>query len=107
MLSIPSNQPSSIVSTRLTAFYTKFFRPFSLLHSVKKQNYKLKLAKKWKIHKLFYILLLEQNIIKKERVEKIPKLDANNDNCKKYKMETIWDSIVYVNNLELDHLLGF
>ena len=52
------------------------------------------------------MLLLEQNTTKKEQVEKIPELDANNDNSKKYKVETIWDSAVYINKLKSYHLPG-
>ena len=38
---------------------TKFFRPFRVLHSVKKQAYKLELFKMWRIHNVFYVSLLE------------------------------------------------
>ena len=37
----------------------KFFGPFRVLHLVGKQAYKLKLPKKWRIHNVFYVLLLE------------------------------------------------
>ena len=49
------------------------------------------------------MLLLEQNTIKKERVKKIPEFNAN-DNNKKYKIEAIWDSMVYTMKLESGHL---
>ena len=39
--------------------------------------------------------LLEQDITRKERVEKVPKLDAG-DNSKEYKLEAIQDSTIYV-----------
>ena len=39
-----------------------------MLHSVGKQAYKLKLPKKWKIHNVFHIFLLKQDITKKEQV---------------------------------------
>ena len=48
--------------------------------------------------------LLEQNITKKERVEKVPELDAS-DNSKEYEVEAIWDSAVYTRKLE-GHLSG-
>ncbi len=37
----------------------KFFGPFRVLHSVRKQAYKLELPKKWKIHVIFHVSLLE------------------------------------------------
>ena len=84
----------------------KFFRPFHVLNPVGKQAYKFKLTKKWRIHNMFHMSLLEQNITKRERVEKMPELDASNNHNKEYKMETIWDSAVYANKLELGHLPG-
>ncbi len=38
---------------------SKFFGPFQVLHIVRKQAYKLDLSTKWKIHNVFYMLLLE------------------------------------------------
>ncbi len=38
---------------------SKFFGPFWVLHTVGKQAYNLELPTKWKIHIIFYILLLE------------------------------------------------
>ena len=72
-----------------------------------KQTYKLKLPKKWKVHNMFYVSLLEQNITKKRKVsEKVAKLDTGNKNSKEYKMETIWDSVVYAREAK-GHLSGF
>ena len=42
---------------------------------------------------------------KKERVEKVPELDAG-DNNKEYKVEAICDSAVYTMKLESGHLPG-
>ena len=39
----------------------KFFGLFQVLYPVGKQGYKLKLLKKWKIHDVFHMSLLEQN----------------------------------------------
>ena len=39
----------------------KFFGPFRILHPVGKQAYKLKLPKKWKIHDIFHMSLLERD----------------------------------------------
>ena len=47
--------------------------------------------------------LLEQDSTKKERVKKVPELDAGNKS-KKYKVEAIWDSAVYAEELESGHL---
>ena len=74
-----------------------------MLHLVKKQAYKLGLSKKWRIYDVFYVSLLDQDNIKKERVENIPKLNTG-DNNKEYKIETIWDSAIYIMKLELSQL---
>ena len=66
----------------------KFFGPFWVLHPVGKQAYKLELLKKWKIHNVFHVSLLEQDITRKKRVEKVPKLDAGDDS-EEYKVKTI------------------
>ena len=85
----------------------KFFRPFQVLHPVGKQAYKFKLPKKWRVHNVFHVSLLEQNITKKGRVsEKVPELDAGNEYSKEYKVEAIWDSAVYANKSESGHLPG-
>ena len=44
----------------------KFFGLFQVLHLVGKQVYKLKLPKKWRIHDIFHVFFLGQNITKKE-----------------------------------------
>ena len=46
----------------------KFLGPFRVLHPVGKQAYKLELPKKWRIHNVFHVSLLEQNITKKGQV---------------------------------------
>ena len=74
-----------------------------MLHLVGKQAYKLELPKKWRIHNVFHVSLLEQNKTRKERVKKVPKLDAG-DNNKEYEVETIWDNAVYAIKLESGHL---
>ena len=69
----------------------KFFGPFRMLHLVGKQAYKLELPKKWRIHDVFFMSLLEQNTTKKGRVDdaNAAKLDAGNDKSGKYKVEAI------------------
>ena len=66
----------------------KFFGPFRVLHPVGKQTYKLKLPKKWKIHDVFHMSLLEQNTTKKGRVDENVELDAGDENGE-YEMEAI------------------
>ena len=62
------------------------------------------------IHKVFYILLLEQDITKKRQIDKnATELDAGNDS-KKYKIEAIYKSAIYARKsaghlLELYHLV--
>ena len=38
---------------------SKLFRPFKVFYIIEKQAYKLELPTKWKIHDIFYMLLLE------------------------------------------------
>ena len=67
----------------------------------------LKLPKKWRIHDVFHVLLLEQDTIRKGQVSKeVQELDAGNKDSKEYEVETIWDSVIYTNKLESGHLLG-
>ena len=69
----------------------KFFKPFQVLHPVWKQAYKLELPKKWKIHDVFHMSLLEQDTTRKGRVNRENKeeLDAGNNDSGKYKVEVI------------------
>ena len=68
-----------------------------MLHPVGKQAYKLELPKKWKIHDVFHVLLLEQDTMKKGQV-KDTQLDfefkAGDD--KEYEVDSIRNSTVYV-----------
>ena len=53
------------------------------------------------------MLLLEQNITRKGRVDKVIRqieFDAEDNNGKEYKMVAIWKSTVYAKELELGHL---
>ena len=61
-----------------------------MLHLVGKQAYKLELPKKWGIHDVFYVSLLEQDITKKEQVNDMQldfKFEAGNN--KDYKVNGI------------------
>ena len=82
----------------------KFFRLFQIFYPVRKQAYKLELFKKWKIHKVFYLLFLKQNIIKKKQVDiNAIELVASNDK-KKYKVKAICNNAIYIRE-SVDYLL--
>ena len=85
----------------------KFFRLFQVLHLVGKQAYKLELSKKWKIHDVFHMSLLEQDTTKKGQVDEnkteLAELDAGEDSGE-YEVEAIWDSAVYAKESESNHL---
>ena len=69
---------------------TNFFPLFQVLHLVKKQAWKLKLLKKWRIHDVFYMLLLEQDITRKGQAnENITRLKFEAGNSKEYEVEAI------------------
>ena len=72
----------------------KFLGPFRVLHSVGKQAYKLKLPKKWRIHDVFHISLLEQDTTKKGRVNDM-QLEFRAGDNKEYEVNSIRDSAVY------------
>ena len=84
---------------------TKFLGPFWVLHPVGKQVYKLELSKKWRIHDVFYMSLLEQDTTRKKCVheENAKELNAG-DNSGEYKVEAIRDSVVYTRESKSDHL---
>ena len=85
----------------------KFFGPFRVLHPIGKQAYKLELPKKWRIHDVFHVSLLEQDTTRKGRVheENAEELDAG-DNSGEYEVEAIWDSAVYARESKSGHLPG-
>ena len=87
----------------------KFFGLFRALHLVSSQSYKLKLPKRWRIHDVFHLSLLEQDTKKKgwadeNKAEQL-KFEVGGDN-KKYEVEGICDSAVYAGESEVGHLLG-
>ena len=65
----------------------KFFGPFRVLHPVGKQAYKLELPKKWRIHDVFHVSLLEQDTTRKGREFSMPEFEPGDD--KEYKVEAI------------------
>ena len=85
----------------------KFFGPFQVLYSVRKQEYKLELPKKWGIHNVFHVSLLEQDTTKKGRMDKNAiELDAGNNDSGEYKVEAIRNSAVYAKESKSGHLPG-
>ena len=70
----------------------------------------LKLSRKWKVHDVFYVSLLEQDITRKRRVDKkISQIifDVDDNDSGKYKVEAIWDSVVYAREFKSGHPSGF
>ena len=87
----------------------KFFGPFQVLHLVGSQAYKLELPKRWRIHDVFRISLLKQNITRKgwvdEKTAEQLEFEAGGNN-EKYEVETICNSAFYVRESEAGHLPG-
>ena len=86
----------------------KFFDPFRVLHQVRKQAYKLEYPKKWRIHDIFHVLLLEQDTIKKGRVDKATsqiEFEGKGEG-EEYEVEAICDSAAYARELDSSHLPG-
>ena len=75
-----------------------------MLYPVGKQAYKLELPKKWKIHNVFHLSLPEQNTTKKGQVNDM-QLEFKADEDKKYEVNDIWNSTVYIRE-SVGQLLG-
>ena len=73
---------------------------------MKKQAYKLKLPKKWRIHDVFHVSFLKQNTNKKGQVDKNVTEFETGSNDEEYKMEGIWDNAVYAKKSATGHLLS-
>ena len=87
----------------------KFFGPFRVLHPVGKQAYKLELPRKWRIHDVFHVSLLEQDTTRKVRMDEEVRqieFDAGDYENGKYEVEAIRDSAIYARESKLGHLLG-
>ena len=88
----------------------KFFGSFRVLHIIGKQAYKLEFPRKWRIHNIFHVLLLEQDTTKKGQIDKEVRqmeFDTGDNKSGKYEVEASWDSTVYVKESESDHLPAF
>ena len=87
----------------------KFFGPFRVLHPVGSQAYKLELPKRWRIHDVFHVSLLEQDTTRKGRVDEKTaeqlEFEAGGDN-EEYEVEGICDSAVYARESETGYLPG-
>ena len=97
-----------IKTKRKRKLEAKFFGPFRVLHPIGKQAYKLELPKKWRIHDVFHVSLLEQDTTRKGRVheDNLEELDAGDNDSGEYEVEAIRDSAVYARESELGHLPG-
>ena len=60
-----------------------------MFHPVGKHAYKLELPKKWRIHDVFHVSVLKQDIKRKKRIneENVEDLDAGNK--REYEVEAI------------------
>ena len=78
-----------------------------MLHPVGKQAYKLEYLRKWKIHDVFHVSLLEQNTTGKGRVDEEVrqiKFNAGDNDSVEYKVEIIQDNAVYARESKSGHL---
>ena len=85
----------------------KFFGLFRVLYPVRKQAYKLELPRKWRIHDVFHVSLLEKDTTRKRRVDEEVKqieFDKGDNESRKYEVEVIWDNAVYTRESKSGHL---
>ena len=92
-----------IKTKRKRKLEAKFFGPFQVLYPVGNQAYMLELSKKWRIHNVFHVSLLEQDTTRKGREYSVPEFEPGND--KEYEVEAIRDSAVYAKEADR-HLPG-
>ena len=81
----------------------RFFKLFQVLYLVEKQAYNLELPSNRRIHDVLLVSLLEQNTIRKKQEFLLPEFEPGDD--KKYKVEAIQNSTVYVKKVD-EHLPG-
>ena len=75
----------------------KYFELFEIVEAVGKQTYKLKLLAKWRIHPVFYVLLLEKDVTKKEVVDQkiANQLEFKEGKQLEQEVDSIIDSMVF------------
>ena len=104
-----SNESSSALNSKFIKtkrnrkLESKFFGQFRVLHPIEKQAYKLELPKKWRIHDVFHVSLLEQDTTRKGREFSVPEFEPGDD--KEYAVEAFRDSAVYTKEAD-GHLPG-
>lgn len=83
-----------IITKQKRKVEAKFFKLFGVSHQVRKEVYKWELSKKWRMHNILQMSLLEQDIIRKRRVHKMmSRLEfENNYDGEEYKLKAIYDS---------------
>lgn len=77
-----------------------------MLHPVEKQACKLELLKRWRIHNILHVSLLEQDITRKRYVNKatfLMEFDNSKGEIREYEVEAIWDSTVYTRESKRDY----
>lgn len=79
----------------------KFFWFFKVLYAIKKQADKLELSEKWRIHNVFHISPLKQDITSKGQVKTA--IELNKGKKKESEVEAICDNAVYAKETK-DHL---
>ena len=95
-----------IMTKRNRKLETKFFGPFRVLYPIGKQAYKLELPKKWRIHDVFNVSLLEQDTTRKGQEFSVPEFESGNN--KKYEVgQRGLCKRVYAKESESGHLPSF
>lgn len=86
----------------------KFSGSFQVIYQVGKQTYTLKLPTRQRIHDVFYILPLKQNITRREYVNELVELEPelHPGKNKEYEIETLKDYIVITSKTARDQLPG-
>lgn len=83
----------------------KFFNLFQVLFLVKKSSIQIRITKKKKNTQYFYILLLEQETIRKEQVDKNTiRLKFKANNSKEFVVKGIYNKAMYAREFEGHYL---
>lgn len=93
-----------IKTNRNRKLEAKFFGHFRVFRPVGKQAYKLEFPKKWRIHDVFHVSLLEQDTTRRGRGEETM-LEFEAGDREEYEVGGISDSVVYAKGSE-GHLPG-